>query len=180
MLGIGPICRYASDLRVLFKIFVGQKYQELEQNFETNINLKKLKYYYIRDLQGNLLVTEPSRESRNALNKAIQFIETHLDLKVNEIKLNKFKSSFQIWASMMNNGIQSSNTFSKLLTNGNGEINPFVELLKSIFCLQKSHTLPAISLAITERLPTSNPIHHIEMGNQLKKEIQQIIGKKRN
>jgi fatty acid amide hydrolase 2 len=28
LLGTGPICRYASDLKLLFKIFAGPRYQE--------------------------------------------------------------------------------------------------------------------------------------------------------
>ena len=44
MLSIGPICRYASDLRLLFKIFSGPRYTEVSEKFEAfvwfNNNLK--------------------------------------------------------------------------------------------------------------------------------------------
>lgn len=176
LLTTGPICRYASDLRLLMKIFLGSKYQDLLPNYDKPVDLKKLKYYFIKDLQGNMLVTEPSEDTRDALKKAISFVETCFGVEVNEIKLNKFKSSFQIWSTNMNNGKANSDSFSRLLTDGNGAINPYMELLKSILGLQKTHTLPALALAITERIPTSNPQHHIELGNKLRQEIQEIIG----
>lgn len=176
MLGTGPICRFASDLKLLFKIFLGSKYPELSANLEKSVDLKKLKYFYVEDLQGNILVTKPSIDSKKALKKAIHLIESNLQVKVKEIKLGKLRSSFQIWTSMMNNGEKSSNSFSKLLTGGNGQVNAIKELIKSFLGLQKTHTLPALSLAITERIPLVNPSHHIELGNKLRQEIQDIIG----
>lgn len=37
MLTTGPICRYASDLALMFKIFAGTNYDELAPNFESNV-----------------------------------------------------------------------------------------------------------------------------------------------
>jgi hypothetical protein len=39
MLSIGPICRYASDLRLMFKIFAGPRYPEVAENFEASVCL---------------------------------------------------------------------------------------------------------------------------------------------
>ncbi|CAF0988502.1 unnamed protein product [Brachionus calyciflorus] len=175
MLGTGPICRYASDLKLMFKVLLGPKYKDLEKNFENNVDLKKLKFYYVKDLQGNVLVTRPSEDVQNALNKAVKFIESDLGVEVKEIKLRKFRSCFQMWSSMMNNGKCSSDAFSLLLTDGVSRVNPYWELLRSILGLQDKHTLPAISLAITERFPTNRPEHHLELANQLRQEIQDII-----
>jgi fatty acid amide hydrolase 2 len=37
MLSTGPICRYASDLRLVFKILAGPRYKEVSANFETYV-----------------------------------------------------------------------------------------------------------------------------------------------
>jgi hypothetical protein len=38
MLATGPICRYASDLKLLFKIMTEPSiYKEFEKNFESNV-----------------------------------------------------------------------------------------------------------------------------------------------
>jgi fatty acid amide hydrolase 2 len=97
-------------------------------------------------------------------------------LEVKELKLSKFKASFQIWTSFMNNGQTWSYSFSKLLTNSDKPINPYKELLKSACCLQTKHTLPALSLAITERVPLKDPRHYIELGNSLRQELRDILG----
>lgn len=175
MLGTGPICRYASDLKLIFKVLCGPKFSEIEKNFEKGIDLKTLKYYYVKDLQGNFLVTNPSEDVKKSLERAVKFLETDLGVEVKEIKLKKLKSSFQMWTSMMNNGKSSSDSFSTLLNDGKEPINPYKELLRSIFGLQDKHTLPAISLAITERFPSSRPEHHIELANSLREEIKDII-----
>ncbi len=43
MLVTGPICRYASDLSLLFKVFAGENYETVSKNFETHVrNLDNL------------------------------------------------------------------------------------------------------------------------------------------
>jgi fatty acid amide hydrolase 2 len=175
MLGTGPICRYASDLKHMFKILTGPRYKDFERNFEDHLDLKKLKFYFIEDLQGNVLVTRPSQDVRDSLKKGVKFIEDSLGLKVEEVKLKKFRSSFQMWASMMNNGKLTTDSFSLLLNDGQAPINPYTELFKSIIGLQKKHTLPAISLAITERFPAHKPGHHLQLADQLRQELKDII-----
>lgn len=162
------------------------------------MDISKLKYYVIRDLQGNVLVTNPSRETREALqrvfkiihfnpqsmsffkimfiSKAVDFIEQTLNVKVIELKPKKLRLAFQIWSSMMNNGKPNQKAFSKLLTNSDQPINPYQEFLKSIFFCQKTHTLPALSLAITERLPSHDPKPFVDIGIQLRQELQDILG----
>lgn len=177
MIATGPIARYASDLRLLFKILAGPDYEQVKQKFETKVDLKSLKYYFIRDLQGNLLVSDLSDDTKNALKKAVDCIEKSFNTKVTEIKLKKLKSAFQIWSSMMSNGEASSDNFGRLLKDSTEEsINPYKELLKSITGYQKLHTLPAIGLALTERIPNPHSKHYIEMGKQLKQELKDILG----
>ncbi len=52
MLVTGPICRYASDLALALRVFAGDGFEEVRHKFEAATDLKKLKYYYVRDLQG--------------------------------------------------------------------------------------------------------------------------------
>ncbi len=161
--------------------------------------MKKLKFYYIKDLQGNVLVSDLSDDTKKALkkvsekynlikffkisrtslicySKAVDFLGKSFNTEVKELKLGKLKSSVQIWASMMRNGKWKSNDFSCLLTDTSKPINPCVEIFKTFVGLQKHHTLPAIGLSLTEQLPTSNPPYYIELGKQLKREIADILG----
>jgi hypothetical protein len=108
----------------------------------------------------------------------VGFITKSFGKEVKEIKLKKLKSSLQIWTSMMRNGKWNANDFSCLLTDSKKPINPYLEIIKTITCTQKHHTLPAIGVSITELLPTSNPPYYIELGKKLKQEIHDILGEK--
>lgn len=52
-------------------------------------------------MQGNLLTSDLSCDTRNALEKTIKFIEKDLGVKMKEIHLPKLKSSVQIWTANM-------------------------------------------------------------------------------
>ena len=77
---------------------------------------------------------------------------------------------------MMNNGKENEKDFSKLLNDSDVPINPYKELLKSIFCSQTMHTLPALGLAIVERFKTHDPELFVEIGNKLRSELKAEIG----
>ncbi len=141
--------------------------------------MKKLKFYYIKDLQGNLLTSDLSKNTKNAFNKTITFFEKSLGVEVKELHVPKLKCIVQIWASMMNNGEPSQKTFGKLLSDDKAdqEVNVFIEILKTVFGFQKMHTLPALGLAITERVKLHKPKHYIDLGVQIKNELKIILGK---
>ena len=137
--------------------------------------MKKFKYYCIRDLEDDLY-NHPSEDTKNALNKAIGCVENNLGVRVKELNLPRLKMALGIWSAMMSNGAERSNSFAKLLTNSEVPINPLKELMKSVFCLQKSHTLPSIGFALVERIPNKQVNECILFGNELRAEIKEILG----
>ena len=64
----------ASDLEILFKVFAGPQYKELSHHFEKKVNFKNLKYYYIDNFEGNLLASDLSIDSKNAIHKVFFII----------------------------------------------------------------------------------------------------------
>jgi hypothetical protein len=68
------------------------------------------------------------------------------------------------------------NTFSKLLTNGEEPINVYTQLTKTLFGLQKQHTLPALGLAAFERYQTPHKELFIKRSKELRKQIKDILG----
>lgn len=140
--------------------------------------MKKLKYYCINDLQGNLLTSDLSSNTKGAFRKAITFCERSLGVEIKELHLPKLKSILQVWMSMMNNGKESQSTFKNLLTDNdaNNSLNVPFELIKSILGIQNKHTMPALFLALAEQLPLKNPKHYIELGDQIRNELRIILG----
>ena len=83
-----------------------------------------------------------------------------------------------MWSAMMNNGKSSSRNFGSMMTNNSStyRLNPYWELIKNVFG-KSVHTLPAIALAIFERLPLHNPQKAINKCDELREELKQILGK---
>lgn len=176
MLVTGPICRYASDLRLLFKIFAGPRYKEVAGNFEADLDFKKLKFFFIKNLQGNLLVSEMSQDSKDALNRAISFVEKSFNVKVKELKPKKLRQSMQIWTSMISNGESRTQNFTNVISDYNEKkVNPIKELFKSVIGFQNKHTIPALGLSITEQVPKQGVQHYIQKGTELREELEQIL-----
>ncbi|CAF0935190.1 unnamed protein product [Brachionus calyciflorus] len=166
MLAVGPLCRYASDLKLIFKILCGPKFKDFD------IDLKKLNFFYMKDLQGCAVVSELSNESRNALNKSIKFLETDLGVKIEEIKLKKFKFCYEMWSSLMCNGINNQ----EWLDYFTNEIqNPRTELIKSILGVQHEHILPLILFKLSGLSRVHHTEYYIKMLKDLKEEITEII-----
>ena len=70
---------------------------------------------------------------------------------------------------------QEPNGFGKLLGNGNN-VSLLKETVKTLLGLQKSHTLPALWLAMIENLPKRDTLRHYQMGEKLKQELKIILG----
>jgi hypothetical protein len=77
----------------------------------------------------------------------------------------------------MNNGQEKGVSFSELMTDKSDQykLNPFKELFKWIRG-NSVHTLPAIALAIMERVPLRDPKKYIQLGEKLKQEISAVLG----
>jgi Asp-tRNA(Asn)/Glu-tRNA(Gln) amidotransferase A subunit family amidase len=69
MLTSGPICRYASDLRLLIEVQAGDRFASYKQNFQKQVNLSKLKYYVITDYEECIFASKVSDASKNGINK---------------------------------------------------------------------------------------------------------------
>ena len=108
--------------------------------------------------------------------KAIQFVEKNLEVEMKELHMPKLKSIIQIWISLMTHEQDNSN-FAKLLGDHKHDVYPLIELFKSMVGMQKKHTLPAIFMAFSERLPKLNPEYYMQLGEKLKNELKIILGK---
>lgn len=55
-------------------------------------------------------------------------------------------------------------------------MNPIVELIRWALGLQANHTLPAIVLAINERIPSMSRQRYVKLCESLKAELNEILG----
>lgn len=173
-LGIGPMCRFAVDLKPMLKIISGENANLLK--LDEPVNLDSIKFFYQEDDGGGYLVSPVDVDIKNSLRKVVKHLENITKKKPQKIQLEKFQQSAAIWfANMQDN---SEYKFDAQLANLEGKINPYFELLKW-FTGTSNHTFIGIMTAIIERNGTQydSPKYHylVEKRNQLIKEMQDIL-----
>lgn len=172
----GPLCRRAEDLMPLMKILAGPAGRdrwciEMPLGDPGRVNLKKLTVYDIED-NGYLDVSDDLREAQRRVARVLK----RLGAKVKKIKIEEFKKSFDIWASMLSQATKTS--FRKWMGNGKKEVNPFAHLLLWLF-RKSPHTLPAIILGAIEVIYDKNPKRideFVKKGKRLRDELVTMMG----
>lgn len=66
---VGPMCRYAADLRPMLKIFAGPESSAL-LNLDEKVDLRGLKLYYMEEIRSNL-VSPVSHEQWTVLKQVL-------------------------------------------------------------------------------------------------------------
>lgn len=173
---IGPMSRFASDLKPLLKIIAGDNAAKLK--LDEPVNVAKLKYYYQENDGGGHLISPVDHDIRIAMDKLIKHLQVALKAKPQRIKLAKLKDSISIWLGNMKDSGENSG-FDCKLANLQGRINPYLELVKWVVGASK-HTFIALITVITERFGvkygSSEYYEQVEKRDDLKREIQDILG----
>ncbi|WP_028315305.1 amidase [Desulfatibacillum aliphaticivorans] len=167
----GPLCRKAEDLMPLLKIMAGPDGKDPEctaMDFgdPASVDFSRLNVLSVPE-NGAVRV---HHELVIAQKKAADALEK-LGASVKHRTVNKLKWSFAIWSSMLNH--HQTEEFGVQLGQGK-RIPVFWELFK--WALRASdHTLPALALALGERIPMPTE-KFIKMGRELRRELIELIG----
>lgn len=94
-----------------------------ELKLDEKVNVRKLKYYYIRD-SGEHKCTPVSSELQSGMTKVVKHFESIAETKPIEIKLHGTDRATKLWRYWMT---QEPADFNLLLGNGR-RLNPFVEV----------------------------------------------------
>lgn len=174
-LGLGPMSRFASDLKPMLKIISGENAKKL--NLDEPINLTTLKYFYQETDGGSYFVTPVDYDIRAAMDKVIRHLQMSVKAKPQRVKIAKLKRSSSIWLANMKD--EKAIGFDVQLANLKGRINPYVELLKWLVGSSK-HTFIAIMTAVTERIGVQygSPEHQKKVVEkaELIREFQDMLG----
>lgn len=140
---IGPMCRYASDLLPMMKILT--KHPSLR--LDSQVDLAKLKIYYMEDEGGHPFQTPVVPEIRASMRRALKHFEETYDIQPQEVAFPEMKHAFCIWFTMMCTANASS--LAEEMADRQGKANLKLEFLK--FCFRCcDHTAPALFVAFLE------------------------------
>jgi fatty acid amide hydrolase 2 len=160
----GPIARRAEDLAPFLRVLGG------EVADPASIRIEGLTVLVVED-DGRIGVTADLRAAQRAAADALADRGAH----VQNARFPALARSVEIWSAMLH--AAGGPTFSSLLGQGT-EIAAGWELLRWAF-RRSPHTLPAIGLALLEKIPaalSSKRGEFIEMGVELRRELVERIG----
>ncbi|XP_071981651.1 fatty-acid amide hydrolase 2 isoform X2 [Engystomops pustulosus] len=175
LLCTGPMCRYAADLPLVLKVMAGKNVEKL--SLEKEVSLRSLRFFSMENDGGCLFVSPVDKELVQVQRRVVKHLEDKLGVSVQAINIHNLRYSFQIWSAAMSSDGDKEQSFTELMADGNS-MWPSFELVKWMFGLSK-HTLPAIGLALTEKLANLNPEGNAKMiqkAKNLKDEINSLLG----
>ncbi|RWS04828.1 fatty-acid amide hydrolase 2-like protein [Dinothrombium tinctorium] len=149
-LSFGPLCRYAVDIIPMLKAMAGPEVERL--NLDKKVDLSKLKIYYMLNDGGNPLNSPVSEEIQLSMKQAVKYFENKYKVEIIKLDLKEMRDAFLFWIYAMKSG--DYYTLSSELNLRKNEINPLLELIKSIFNLSR-FTRPLLLLACLEKFSPS-------------------------
>ncbi|XP_068081794.1 fatty-acid amide hydrolase 2 [Anabrus simplex] len=174
-LGVGPMCRFASDLAPMLRILADKNASKL--HLDEKVDIQKIKYFYMENDGGSVLVSPVHPEIRTAMRKVVAHFEKAYGIKPQKILNKKFSKSAPIWFAKMK--VKGAPSFSEQLTNLEGSVNVYLEFLKWILCWS-NHTFIGLCTALTEmwgvKHGSEKHQYLVNMCSQLKLELQDMLG----
>lgn len=175
-LGVGPMSRYAIDLKPSLKIMAGQNASKLNLDEPVDVSAIKI-FYQTSDLGGNL-ISPVDPAITEAMNKVIDHFDAKSKNKPQRKQIKRLKKSSVIWLGNMKSPA-GADKFDSQLLNLQGRINPYLELAKW-FVGQSNHTFIAIMTALTEKAGvkygSSKHQHLVNEKKELFKEFDLMLG----
>ncbi|KAK6629980.1 hypothetical protein RUM43_003801 [Polyplax serrata] len=167
---IGPMSRYAADLLPMLKVFAGDHLKQLKLN--EPVDIKKLKYYYMEDDTGSVLVSPVEKEIKGCVGRVVNHFKNVHGITVQRVCLTKLKYSMAVWFAKMR--VPEGSQIPVELANHKGRVNIAKELLKFPFGLSR-HTLPILCIGILEKLnPEYNSPSHVKFVKMCKELVQEF------
>jgi fatty acid amide hydrolase 2 len=171
----GPICRRAEDLMPLLRVLAGPDGVDpgcidFPLGDPASVSLEGLE---VLSIEGNGIMA-PEEPLVSAQRRAAKALEKR-GARVRVGRIEDLRHSLDVWSSML--AAAEGPSFAELM--GNGEpVHAGRELLE--WALGRSeHTLPAIALALIEKVPKlvpSRAVRAIEIGKRLKETLLSEIG----
>lgn len=156
-LGLGPMSRFACDLKPMLKIIADQNADQLA--LDEPVNPSTIKYFYQENDGGSYFVSPVDNDIRIAMDKVIRHLQIALKVKPQRVQLTRLKRSASIWLANMKD--ENVPGFDSQLANLNGRINPYLEILKWTIGMSK-HTFIGIMTAITGAAILYNIYIHLD------------------
>lgn len=119
---IGPLCRYAKDLKLMMRVLCAKKYNELKLN--ENVDMNKLKVFYLEEAGPAMHLPCVQSEIKDAIIKCVQY------LKTKGAQLNDYKFDFSDYLTICGSTLCDLKDVPNVLKAKNH--NLFIEIFKTL------------------------------------------------
>ena len=173
---VGPLCRFSKDLPAMLDAIVGLSPSDTS-NFShkvRNVDVSSLKVVSIPS-NGSTSVT-PEVASLQA--EVELHLKNQLHATIERATVEQLKQSFSIWSKIIDE--DPGPRVREQLMNGEGRVNPFLELGKWLFG-RSQYTLPSLEMALMDvcsgapKMGEDNAEAHTKRDN-LKRELEDLMG----
>lgn len=174
-LGIGPMCRFAVDLKPTLKIIAGENAKLL--NLDAPVNLENVKFFYQESDGGGFMISPVDADQLAALQKVVKHFERAFKVKPKKVQFEQFKQAATIWLGNMadNSGID----FATQLGNLKERISPGWEMLKWFVGCSK-HTFVGLLTCFAEdngvKFGSEKHKYLVKKRDDLRLEMQKMLG----
>lgn len=176
MLSIGPMCRYVSDLRPMLKVLAGG---ELKLD-DKPVDFQDLSVYFMHSIDEPF-ASPLDIEVKEIVDKVVKFLHSKGSRTFQLDTDNRFANihyGCNIFASTL--FPKFSSLAEGLHENQHKKFCPFLELIKCMVGVNGKYTAINLLMCIYQKLGIFdlNKEERIQMGEQLKKDFNKLLGKK--
>ncbi|KAJ4436871.1 hypothetical protein ANN_17003, partial [Periplaneta americana] len=175
-LAIGPIARYAEDLKCMLSVMAGEKASKLK--LSEKVDLHSLKVYYMTDAGKSFVLLPVDQEIKKTVSTAAKHLNRKYGIPAKEVVIEEMGDSAETSISVFF-GLQGIPNALEDPQNPKESHNLFLELLKAIFGASKY----SLSLLLFYLLQVTNVFipkwrynYYCGESKKLKKKFMDILG----
>ncbi|XP_075220056.1 fatty-acid amide hydrolase 2-like isoform X2 [Lycorma delicatula] len=147
---VGPMTRYAEDLKLLLKTIAGKNAEALK--LDEKVNLKNLKIYYMYEAGPSLVTIPVDQEIKKTIHKAVEHFKTTHGCPAKNVKIEEMIDSVEISTTVFfgMEGIPQVMSMSNP-DDPKKRKNVYVEIFKAMFGLSDFSTPSLLLTALHEK-----------------------------
>lgn len=180
---IGPLCRYAVDLKLVLKqIIFKDTVLTAQLDLDKPVDLRKTKFYFMLN-DGDPLKTQVCKQVVDAMKRARNFLENQCGYSCFDAHLPLMRYDFWIWLTSMSD-VDKAPKLAEVVVDNNGQMNGFKEMFKAIFGQSHFRKITIMNIILEQLFHSENTRDstifrkQVERGVTLKSQLEALLGKR--
>lgn len=173
---VGPMCRYAEDLKPTLKALAGENASKL--CLDKKVDIKSLNIYFMEECGESLVMIPVDSEIKNAIHKVCKHFKNKYNIDSRKADLPEMSDSFEISSSQLM-GMSEIPNLLKYPDNPKVTKNLYVEILKALFGMSQ-YSLQALTfhvlVDINMFIPRSKYLDYRKQRDDLRDKFISLLG----